>query len=335
MKVRLWLLLLGALGAFQVHAACTLRPVAGQTVPHVFEVQDMIVNLDADRPADTTNPVTYSDASPQGYVITYDNCVNGEPTGKTPINLAPQSSNYIFPTNIPGIGVKLRWNNGGAFSSGVLPSTTPVNVGTGAALTYASGSFFRVEVYKTAETLNLNPQATNIALTPNNYVYNWVTSESPTNAAQVLHIGNIQIVSTPSCSFDNSEIVDFGTVTGDMLNAGAQVQKALDFSVTCRTDYGSYSTTASLSSETASADNGYINVTDASGAKDSLAIKVEDSTGKWLKLDGSNNQIINNIASNVPTDFHWKATLMAQPGVQKHPAEGNFTAHAEILLQVK
>jgi type 1 fimbria pilin len=339
MKLPLWLLLTGACIALNAHAICTQSPESGTPVPHIFNVPDMTVNIDADAPADTSKVVDYKDASMQGYEIKLDQCHTGDLFGKSAMNLPLQGASYIYPTNIPGIGIKILWNNGAAFSTGQFPTSGTMDFsdkgGDLGSWVYPTNSYYRVEVYKTAETLVLNPQGINIAMTPNNYAYNWYTADSLTNAAQILHIGTIQIVSTPSCTFENSKTVDFGTVTGNMLNAGAQVDRPLDFTITCRTDYGSYASTASLSSDTASTDSSYINVTDASGAKDALAIKVTDSKSNWMKLDGSTSETLSGLASNVPAQFHWTATLMAQPGAQKHPVEGNFTAHAEILIQVK
>lgn len=336
MKLHSGLLLLGSCAAWNAHAICT-ADTSSVMVPHTFTIPDMTIEIDADAPADTTKSVAFKDTAPQGYSVRFDQCRNGDAYGKSSMNLSNQGASFIYPSNIPGIGVKILWNNGTAFSNGQFPTQGTMDFGEGGLGTwvYPASSYYRIEVYKTSETLNLNPLGQNIILTPNNYAYNWVTSNAIANAGQILSINTMTLHSTPSCSFENSKIVDFGTVTGDMLNAGSQVEKALDFSITCRTDYGTYSTTASLSSEAASADASYINVTDSSGAKDTLVIKVEDSTGKWLKLDGSNSETLSNIVSNVPTAFHWKATLLSPPGVQKHPAEGRFTAHAEILLQVK
>lgn len=341
MKLQLGLLLLGAGAAVNAQAVCTVSSSSSQPVPHVFSIPDITVNIDADAPADTTNPVSIKDAAPQGYDVKFDQCHTGDLYGKSSINMSgPQGASYIYPSNIPGIGIKIRWNNGGAFSNGQFPTIGTMDFSekggdTLGSWVYPANSFYRVEVYKTAETLKLTPLVQNIALMPNDYAYNWVTSDSNANAGQVLHLGTIQVNSTPSCRFENSKVVDFGTVTGDMINGGLHVERPLNFAITCRTDYGSYSSTASLSSESASADASYIAVTDQSGAKDSLAIKVKDSGGNWLKLDGSSNETLSNLASNAPAEFRWTAALMSQPGVEKHPSEGDFTAHAEILLQVK
>lgn len=318
-------------------ASCVISPLSGLPVPHIFEVPDLTVNVDADQAASTTSPVTHYDTAPQGYKVGYITCADGEAYGKSAMNLPPQGPGYIFPTNIPGIGLKIIWNNGQAFGTGQLPAPATMSFApspTGSWV-YSEASLYRIEIYKTAETLQLDSQGANIALVPNNYAYNWVMSDSINSAAQILHIGAIQIASTPSCTFEGNKTVDFGTVTGNMLNASAQVEKPLDFSIICRTDYGSYSTTASISSDSASSDNSYIKVQDSSGASDALAIRIKNSAGSDMMLDGSTGETLGSTGSTLPAEFHWKATLMSQPGAAKHPAEGVFTAHAEILLQVK
>ncbi|MDK9357614.1 fimbrial protein [Lelliottia sp. V106_10] len=337
MKYRVGLLFIGLLGAGFAQASCVLSPKSGLPAPHNFEVPDMTVYVDADQVASTTTPVTHYDTAVQGYPIGYITCADGEAYGKSAMNLPPQGAGYIFPTNVPGIGLKIIWNNGQAFGTGQLPA--PGNMSFAPSPTgswvYDAASLYRIEIYKTAETLKLDPQGANIILPPNDYAYNWVISDSISNAAQILHIGAIQIVSTPSCTFEGNKTVDFGTVTGNMLSASAEIEKPLDFAITCRTDYGTYSTTVSVTSDSASTDSRYIKVQDSSGATDALAIRIKNSTGGDLLLDGSTSETLSSTGSTLPAEFHWKATLMSQPGAAQHPAEGEFTAHAEILLQVK
>ncbi|MRS88784.1 fimbrial protein [Enterobacteriaceae bacterium RIT714] len=339
MNYRIGLLSVWLLFTASAGANCSLSPESGQPAPHIFEVPDMTINVDADQAASTTSPIKRYDTDVAGYKVGYIDCNNGELYGKSSINLTAQGAGYLFPTNIPGVSLKIMWNNGqgGGYSTGQLPTVGNMDF-HGSPLgswVYDDKSLYRIEVYKTAETLNLNSQGANIVITPNNYAYNWVTSDSISNAAQILHFNTIQIVSTPSCTFEGSKTVDFGTVTGDMLNASAEVEKPLDFAITCRTDYGTYSTTASISSDSASTDNSYIKVKDSSGASDALAIRIKDGTGKDMLLDASSGETISSTVSALPAQFKWKATLMSQPGATKHPAEGTFVAHAEILLQVK
>ena len=342
MKLRLSLLCLSALGlAGHAQAICTVSSESGTPVPHTFSIPNAVINIDADAPASTSTRIGQPFDTPvQGYDVKFDNCHTGDLYGKSALNLGAQGAGRIFPTNIPGIGVKIIWNNGGAFGDGTLPTVGDMNFsdegeGDLGSWVYPAASYYRVEFYKTAETLNLNPQAVNIALTPNTYAYNWVTSDSLANAGQVLQIGMVEINSTPSCNFENSKTVDFGTVTGNQLTAGASIERPLQFAITCRTDYGTYSASASLSSESASSDSSYIKVKDSAGSSDTLAIRLKKNDGGDIKVDGSTTDTVQSITSNSPAQFNWKATLVSQPGASAHPAEGTFTARAEILLQVK
>ncbi|PVZ81818.1 fimbrial protein [Serratia sp. S1B] len=341
MKLRLWLFSLSSLGmASNAMATCIVSPLSGLPVPHYFTIPDTVIHIDADTRPDTSNPIIAPiDTPKQGYDIKFDQCYTGDLFGKSVMNLSNQGASYIFPSNISGIGVKILWNNGAAFSNGQFPTTgkmdfssSPNNIGS---WIYPAASFYRVEFYKTSDTLNLDPQAANMVLMQNNYAYNWVTSDAIGNAGQVLQIGSIQVISTPSCNFENSKTVDFGTVTGNMLATGSTIEKPLAFSITCRTDYGTYSVNTSLSSESASSDGSYIKVKDSVGSTDTLAIRIKKNDGTDIKVDGSTTDTLQSVASNTPAQFSWKAMLMSQPGVQAHPAEGNFTARAEILLQVK
>ena len=336
MKIRLCLLCLSALGLVgNARAICTISPQSGTPAPHYFSIQNTVINIDADTPADTSRPIGQPlDASVQGYDIKFDQCHTGDPYGKSVMNLSNQGTGNIFPTNIPGIGVKIMWNNGVAFSDGSFPTFGTMSFTTEVgSWVYPASSFYRVEFYKTADTLDLDPQATNIALMPNTYAYNWVVGDTIANAGQILQIGMVEINSTPSCNFENSKTVDFGTVTGNMLTKGATIERPLQFAITCRTDYGTYSASASLSSESASSDSSYIKVKDSAGSSDTLAIRLRKSDGSDILVDGSTAETLQNVASNTPAQFNWRASLASQSSA--HPAEGDFTARAEILLQVK
>ncbi|MBL5898132.1 fimbrial protein [Lelliottia amnigena] len=337
MKIITGLLGLALLFSAHVSATCELDPSKSGPAPHYFNMPNTTISVEADAPSSTTQPIYRYDIEPQSYTIYLSQCVDKEPYGKTAINLPAPGASAIYPTNIPGVGIKIIYNNGSDFGTGIYPvvyytNFSPSPIG---AYVYVPASFFRVEVYKIADSLSLTPLGDNILLPPNNYVYNWNTIDALDHASQIVHLDTIKIVSTPSCNFDNHKTVDFGTLTGNMLDASETIEKPLDFSITCQTDYGTYSATASISSDSTSSDGSYIKVTDAAGTSDKLAIRLKDDKGADLLVDGSSAVTINNLASKMPAEFHWKATVMAQPGATQHPAEGNFNAHAEILLQVK
>ncbi|WP_336286978.1 fimbrial protein [Cronobacter dublinensis] len=301
--------------------------------PTTLSIPSQRFQIDADAPVSTTVPVFSYDSSAQGTQISYINCLKGTPYGKSPYNLGAQdTSTKLYPTSIPGIGIKLRWNNSAAFgdfpSEGAMSFTTP----TGRFI-YSAGSYFRVELYKTQQRLSLKNPDGDIVLPPGDIAYNWVEMNSFSNYAQKLNIGQITVVSTPSCTFNNNKTVDFGLVTSADLAAGG-IEKDLSFDITCQSDYGNYSATAAISTNTPSTDKKYIQVKDAAGNSDRMGIEIRDGQGQQMLLDGSTSELLANVTSNTPAAFHWKANLKPTAGVL-HPANGDFSAEAEIILQVK
>ncbi|WP_105576181.1 fimbrial protein, partial [Cronobacter sakazakii] len=198
---------------------------------------------------------------------------------------------------------------------------------------YSVGSYFRIELYKTQPTVSLKNPDGDILLPPGDIAYNWVLINNISHYAQKLNIGQILVVSTPACTFNNNKVVDFGLVTAADLTAGG-IEKDLNFDITCQSDYGNYSATAAISTNTPSADNQYIKVKDSAGNSDRLGIEIKDSQGQLMLLDGSTREQLTNIVANTPASFHWKAHLKPTAGVL-HPANGDFTAQAEIILQTK
>lgn len=329
--------------AGETHATCVNSPDSEGPVPVNLSFPASVIAIDADQAADTATPIAEIETPTPGYPTKWDHCVTGDRTGKNVTGAlltgSPQDGNKMFLTNIPGIKVKLLSYNGSAYSDLAYPYSTTLNAGDSneMAVTYSSNIKYKLQVFKTAPSLSLDPQGQNLLLQPGPVAYAWlnVDSMADPNVSQIITLDNLTLVSTPSCTFENAKTVNFGTVSGNLFDSGAQLQKPLDFAITCRSDYSTYGATASISSDSASTDGNYLKVRDASGASDALAIAIKDGAGNPLKLDGSNNESRLNIASNSPAEFHWTASLMAQPGVTKHPAEGSFTAHAEILLQVK
>lgn len=304
--------------------------------PHTFTIPAQTIVIDADRAVDTTNPVLRVDSAPQGEELSYTNCVNGELYGRSIANLTNQDgSTKIFPTNVPGIGIKVLTTTRGTTMLN-FPASGPMQTEDGKEYTrfvYPATSFFRIELYKTQPTLTLSNPSGDIVLPAEKIAYTWVTADNPASFSQQLNIGQITIVSTPSCTYDNAKTVDFGTVTTNTLtNAG--ISRDLKFSLICKTDYGSYSASASITSETATPDSKYIKVKDAAGNQDRLAIKITDSKNADMMLDGSTIEKVTNVSHNVPAEFNWHATLYPA-GDGRLPESGNFTAQAEILLQVK
>ncbi|MBW9429297.1 fimbrial protein [Atlantibacter hermannii] len=310
-------------------AECTLR---SGSYPQTFTLPPQVITIDADRPMDTSTPIFAINTGTQPEVV-YDYCVQPSTFGKSVMNLINQdTATKIFPTNIPGIGIKVRWNNGAAF--GDYPSTGQTTFSTSiGAFIYPATSFFRIELYKTQQTLNLSNKSGDLVLPAEEIAYNWILVDSPDRYAQRLTIGPITLISTPSCTYDNSKSVDFGTVTTNTLTSSG-IARDLDFTLICKTDYGSYSASASITTDTPTPDSKYIKVKDAAGNMDRLGIKITNSKNADMLLDGTTQEKFENITTGAPAQFNWRATLYPM-GNGKLPENGEFTARAEILLQVK
>ncbi|CNF17241.1 fimbrial protein [Yersinia mollaretii] len=333
MTRKLFIVLAGAALSGQAHAICEIDigSEPGGSPPSTMTAPSLTITIDADAPADTSKFIAEANTAVQGVKVTYHHCEIGNPYGKNvTAMLGADLGNGLFATNIDGIAIKPRWNNGEAF--GNFNSQREMEFGTDIGRwTYPPNSFFRIELYKTKETLSLTNPAGEQVLPSGTLAYNWVNTNSLTNYAQKLDIGRITIISTPSCTFAGKKVVDFGLVTSGKLNQG--IERNLDFDITCKTDYGKYSATASITTQTPTADGNYIKVKDNNGQDDRMRIKISDSTGKLLKLNGSSSEQKVNIASAIPAEFNWKATL-EPTSVSAKPANGIFSAAAEIILQI-
>lgn len=329
----LFILAFGAITAGQASAICIIDTESkdGGSLPSTMNIPALTITIDADAPADTSKFIAEADSATQGTRVTYVDCAIGNPYGKNVgILLGADLGKGLFATNIDGIAIKPMWSNGAAFgtfnTNGLMTFTTEIG-----RWTYPAISYFRIELYKTKETLSLTNTAGQLVLPAGTAAYNWVNSNSVANFAQKLDIGQIIIISTPSCTFDGTKIVDFGLVTSGTLNNG--IERNLDFDITCKTDYGQYSATAAITTQTPTADGNYIKVKDKDGQDDRMRIRINDSSGKLLALNGSDREQKLNIASATPAEFKWKATL-EQVSATAKPANGNFSASAEIILQV-
>ncbi|MBL7637222.1 MULTISPECIES: fimbrial protein [Atlantibacter] len=316
-----------------VFATCQLD----QGTPHIFNIKSATITIDASARQDTSVPIYEDDSGPQGAELSYINCDNGEMYGRNVMHLSGQdSSTKIFQTNVPGIGIKvlMRNNNGGNPLN--FPASGPMQFEDGSAqgrFVCPAESYFTIQLFKTQPTLTLTNKGGDVVLPAEEIAYTWVTADNPAKYTRRLNIGQLMIISTPSCTYDNAKTVDFGTVTTNTLTASG-IARDLDFSLICKTDYGNYSASAAISTQTATSDLKYIKVKDAAGNMDRLAIKITDSKNNDMMVDGSTNEILTSVANDVAAEFKWHATLYPT-GNGKLPENGAFTAQAEILLQVK
>ncbi|SFN56451.1 Fimbrial protein [Izhakiella capsodis] len=140
-----------------------------------------------------------------------------------------------------------------------------------------------------------------------------------------------RIISTPVCQIDGGENVDFNAVSSAGLIKG--VSRPLNFVMSCKTDYGSYSATAKLTTPTPTSDNKYIQVADSAGNMDRLKIRIDDSNGSLMHVDGTSSEVIEGHSNSIPAQFKWTATLLKGPAPEM-PAMGQFSTSAEIILQL-
>lgn len=319
--------------AMKAHADCDLSPTTGGG-PWIANIPAAIITVDASQPADTVNPIAQYDSPTQGYGQTYLHCQKGTPYGKAAYGLyGMDAATNIFKTNVDGIGVKMWWSNGS--SMGVIPKDstyTPSGQKTEGDFMYPENSFFRVQFFKTSDSLTLINTEGDLVLPAGEIAYNWIKVNSPSAYTQQLNIGRILIVSTPSCRYSADQTIDFGTVTSNTLTSNG-IQRPLAFNINCRTDYGYYSASATLTTLTPSSDSSYIKVMDAGGKDDRMGIKIRNAKGQDMKVDGSSSESISNKASTVPAEFNWTAILI--PTGSTPPTDGDFTAKAEIVLQLR
>ncbi|NDJ56608.1 fimbrial protein [Enterobacteriaceae bacterium 4M9] len=314
-----------------LHAAaqCELDTTTelGGVSPTTLNIGQMRIAIDADAPVDTVNPIIRLESNPQQGKISYVNCVPGENYGKSVTELlSTMLSDKMFASNIDGLAIKPKWNNGEA--EGSFPSVSVLNE---ARMNYPSGSFFAIEIYKTKPTLSLTNTAGDLLHPGGIVAYNWVNAAIPSNYAQRLNLGALSIISTPVCQIEGDKMVDFNIVTAGDLGGG--VIRPLNFTLNCATDYNTYSASATLSAQEITEDFKAIKVKDSQGNLDRLKIMISDSNGTPMDTNGTSLEKRQNIASNTPVEFNWTATLMPT-STTKFPANGQFTATAEIILQI-
>lgn len=325
-------LLSSALLASNAAAQCTLARGAFTTLTLPAET----ITISADAVADTTNPIangvfTTSTLSNIGY----DECPAGTPIGRSLVGLSETVATRLYKTNVEGIGVKVHYRSATAKGFSFYPNQSTVGfennepIGT---WDWSTGSYYRLQFFKTSDTLSLSDSSDNVVLNAGPLAYEWIMSEA--TRPVTLNINQIKIISTPACTVDSSKTIDFSTVTHAMLKSGG-IEKPLDFGLTCKTDYGTYSAQASISSSTSSTDSKYIRVTDASGNSDNqLGIEIYNSSGSLMILNGTTLEKSDTVASGVAAQFNWIAKLVNTGSGKTRPQHGKFTASAEILLQL-
>ncbi|MGY8619887.1 fimbrial protein [Pantoea agglomerans] len=327
----LTLLISGLLMSTGTWAVCTLA--RGTPTPLTIASKSIVISADA--PVSTSTPIAQYDSPMVGGAgVGYDDCIKGTEYGKRVVSLSEQdTSTKIYATNISGIGIKILASNGTAF--GNFPSTSYLSFSNGSmvgSLDIPPQSFYRIEFYKLNNNLRLTNATMGDTVLPAGQIgFNYILSANPASFTHSLSIGEMKIISTPACTADNARNVDFNDVTPTLLKAG--VTRSLDFAIVCKSDYGSYSASASMITDTPTADGGFIRIKDSDGNMDRLKIRITDGKNKVMKIDGSTSESSSVLTSQGPAEFAWKATLLQ--GNSTAPAGGKFTAKAEIIFNIQ
>ena len=335
MSVRNLILFICLLFARHVQAACYLDPnFAGN---QTMTLPPITLKIDADTAADMSVPFYIAETPVLGKKISWINCVHGIKAGRNVFYLTdfdPQNNSYA--TAVPGIRVRPAFSNGVAYGYFPREQEAPCNAGDPQGmcrLNVPEQSRFKLEFYKSSAKLQLADISGATVLSAGDLLYYWVEYETPANQTLKLYINDIKIVSTPVCNVSETINIDYGHVTSRTLTTEG-IEKPLDFYINCKTDYGTYSASAHINTDTPSSDSKYIKVQDASGSINALGIKIQDSKGKELLLNRADSfEIKSNTASGSQAKFNWKAILFpVMPGVR--PVSGAFKAQAQITFTI-
>lgn len=317
-------------GAGSVQAFCDWEKGS----PAILSVPDQVITIAADAPADSSTPIAAFETPRLGHDIFYTYCLVGTEVGRRVIGLESYSArDKTFKTNIPGIVIKPLWTNG-LPGWGGFPTTVympPMDDSGYVYFRFPDVSGYRVEFYKVADSLQLKNPAGDLVLPPGPIGYFYlIVSDDPNNYLSKLSLNEIKVISTPVCTPDSAKTVDFGKVTAKMLENG--VSEKLDFAINCKSDYGSYSATAYITTDTPSYDAANIMVKDAGGNSGRLRITIKDSQNRPLRVNGKEGEQITSTPSQNNAEFHWTAELSAAGWFQ--PSAGTFSAKAEIIFDI-
>lgn len=336
MSVRNLILLICLLFARHVQAVCYLDPdfAPNQTLA----LPAITLKIDADAAADMSVPFYTAETAKVGKKISWINCDKGFKVGRDVYNLTNlDSTNNTYATDVPGIRVRPVFSNGAGEAyfpkEQVAPCGDPDYIAGKCRITVPPQVYFKVEFYKSSEKLALSDKSGDKVLSAGDMLYYWIEFDTPANHTLKVKIGDVKIISTPVCKVSDTLSIDYGLVTSRTLTAEG-IEKPLDFYINCKTDYGTYSASANINTDTPSANSKYIKVQDASSSSDTLGIKIQDSKGKDLLLNNKDSfEIQSNTDSESKAEFKWKAILFpVTPGVR--PVSGNFKAQAQITFTI-
>ncbi|WP_312240108.1 fimbrial protein [Pantoea sp.] len=335
MKIKSLLLFIFLIISSHAQAACYLRDGSS---PQTLTLPSQTIFIDADAPVDTALPVYVMQTPPLGQLVTWDNCPTGLEVGRDVYNLIGLDAvTHTYATNVSGIRVKPLYSNG--VGEGFFPRTQnyncildgkPTSLCT---LSVAAQSYFKMEFYKTSDKLSLNNKDGDVVLPAALTLYYWIEFNAPSNHTLKLYMNEVKIVSTPVCQVSDGINIDYGLVTSRTLTS-AGIAKDLDFHINCKTDYGTYSASAYINTDTPAPDSSYIRVEDASGSRETLGIKIKNSKGNDMLLNTpQSSEIRSGNNSESAAVFNWKAILFPISST-KSPANGVFRATAHITFNI-
>lgn len=310
-------------------AACTLKRGSQTTIT----LPSTTIRIAADAPSSVDQPFYRVDSNSLSQVIGYDDCYAGTEYGRALTYLAGKEiANQIYPTNIPGIGVKVLWTATNVNFVG-FPKTQAIVFPNGEAkgtFDFPLKSAYRLEFYKLKDQLVLS-RSTNQLLPTGIIAYNYLFSPTPANYIMQLSLGNFTLESEPSCTLDSSKTIRFDQVTRSDLVQG--IPRDLAFKINCRSDYQTFNARASITTKTPNSDNRAIKVTDAAGNNDTLLIRIVDSQQRSLSVNGLDYEERAAVTQRGDAEFTWQAIL--NHGAKGPPAAGPFSAYAEIQFTIE
>lgn len=321
-------------------ASCELdQPVSTRPYPIALTLPiSGPVIIRADAPANSVLRLqngTYLESTHSTGVLALRNCEIGvDAFGNSSALIALNNeSTANYKTNIDGLAIRaynvLPWDQGEGENVGGFPGRPNRIVNAGSIVN--NGVWMRIELYKTQDHLDLkNPDGDVVVNSTPRAFFRWYVT--PSSYFWYLDLPEITIVSTPVCTVIAPSEINFNNVTKANLTNG--VSRNIPFGLNCITDYGHYSAVASIQSTSATSDGDFIKVTDKAGNTDRMKIRISDSSGQVLKLDGStSDKQTTSTSSGMTTNFAWKATLLPVSS-SSIPELGDFTANAEIIIQV-
>jgi type 1 fimbria pilin len=235
------------------------------------------------------------------------------------------SDQYIYDTNVPGIGLRLTYIRASGASSKVpYPNDFPGSDKPTSYISFNGGAKYQVELIKTGPIASL--------ATVN--AYSQFGTLTPQSGASVLNISSTSttIKVLPKCSVNASTLnVDFGTFGPREVSTTDGPTRPVSFQAKCSGPTAPTSITATLAA-TPDTTNPNLIQNDSAGAKN-LGIQLkETATGTILKPNDANSKIAHASSAQMDSAFDLQATVLRAGSAT--PTVGKINATATITLTI-